>query len=320
MAGARTGAGAEVGPRGAAGLGADPVRELMAEHRELCERATHPLEIAALLEEAGLGSTAVGRYRHADVFSLAEELFARVPRRPSAGAPPPALGQDPSAPRSRWHRGRAGAALLGALLLPLVTVLGGPSGPSGQAAVGTAVALVLAAWAAGGAAERAARWVRHAGRIQLRTAGTLAQFRARMRPVLPVALGLHLAVLALTSLTALAVLTAVAPRPGRAGAGGLLDEVVQRAGPTQWVAQAALGLLIAVAAVLRRCGRAGAALVGLLAADGLGAGLSVLRSCGLLPTGWAAVPGALTALAAGAVAAVLLPYAWVALGHPRAHR
>ncbi|WP_329567364.1 hypothetical protein [Kitasatospora sp. NBC_01266] len=316
-----------------AGAGADPVRELMAEHRELCERATHPLEIAAVLEEAGLGPAAAARYRHADVFSLAEELFARVPRKPADGHEPPpgapvAAMASADAPVSApgWRRWCwAGGALLGALLLPLVTVLGdsgsaaGPAAGRGPSRVGTAAALVLAAWAASRAADRAARWVRHAGRLQLRTAGTLAQFRARMRPVLPVALGLHLAVLALTSFTAIAVLTAIAPRPGPGAAGGLLQAVIQRAGPTQWAAQAALGLLIAIAAALRRCGRYGAALAGLLAADGLGAGLSALRCCGLLPAGWMATPGALTALATGLVAAVLLPYAWVALGRPQAY-
>ncbi|MDH6116498.1 hypothetical protein ABH930_000897 [Kitasatospora sp. GAS204A] len=316
------------------GGGADPVRELLAEHRELCERATHPWEIAAVLEEAGLGSAAARRYRHADVFSLAEELYARVPRKPADDEPPPGTPTvaGPLAPQraSGWrHRCWARGALLGALLLPLVTVLGaaagrpgpaaGSAGSSGPSQVGTAAALVLAAWAACGAADRAARWVRHAGQVQLRTVGTLAQFRARMRPVLPVALGLHLAVLALTSFTALAVLTAIAPRPGPA-AGGLLQAVIHRAGPTQWVAQASLGLLIAVAAALRRCGRQSVALAGLLTADGLGAGLSAVRSCGLLPAGWAAAPGALTTLATGTAAVVLLPYAWVALGRPQAHR
>ncbi|MFE3505664.1 hypothetical protein ACFXPX_42675, partial [Kitasatospora sp. NPDC059146] len=67
---------------------ADPVRELMAEHRDLCERAVDPLEIAAGLEEAGLGPDAAARCRHADLFSLAEELYARVPRRPSPPEPP----------------------------------------------------------------------------------------------------------------------------------------------------------------------------------------------------------------------------------------
>ncbi|MFB7912714.1 hypothetical protein [Streptomyces sp. NPDC056061] len=58
---------------------ADPVTSLMARHRELCRRAVDPLEIAAGLENHGMTDRAAARYRHRDVFSLAEELFARVP-------------------------------------------------------------------------------------------------------------------------------------------------------------------------------------------------------------------------------------------------
>ncbi|SEC62873.1 hypothetical protein SAMN05216483_2076 [Streptomyces sp. 2131.1] len=58
---------------------ADPVRALMHRHRELCERAVDPLEIAAGLEAHGVTDRTAARYRHRDVFSLAEELFARVP-------------------------------------------------------------------------------------------------------------------------------------------------------------------------------------------------------------------------------------------------
>jgi hypothetical protein len=58
----------------------DPVRELMHRHRELCERAVDPLEIAAGLEAHGVTDRTAARFRHRDVFSLAEELFARVPR------------------------------------------------------------------------------------------------------------------------------------------------------------------------------------------------------------------------------------------------
>lgn len=63
---------------------ADPVRALLHRHRELCERAVDPLEIAAGLEAHGLTDRAAARYRHRDVFSLAEELYARVPR-PATG-------------------------------------------------------------------------------------------------------------------------------------------------------------------------------------------------------------------------------------------
>jgi hypothetical protein len=152
----------------------------------------------------------------------------------------------------------------------------------------------------------------------VRGAATAVEFRARMRPVLPVALGLQLAVLAVTTFAALAVLTALVPCPGPLDHAGLLPAVVRRAGGVQWYGQAMLGLLVGTAAVLRRLGHCGLALAGLLAADGAGLALAALRGAGLL-AGWACVPGALTALAAGAAAAVLLPAAWAATGRPAAY-
>lgn len=149
--------------------------------------------------------------------------------------------------------------------------------------------------------------------MQLRTAVTIAEFRAAMRPVLPVALGLYLALLTVLSFAALAVLTVVAPRPGPPLAGGLLHDAAQRAGAAQWCAQAALGLVIALAAALRRCGRPAVALAALLAAAALGAAVLALRAAGLLP-------GTVPALAAAAVLVPLLPYAWVVLRRPGAHR
>ncbi|WP_371790824.1 hypothetical protein OG285_10515 [Streptomyces sp. NBC_01471] len=59
---------------------ADPVRALMHRHRELCEQAVDPLEIAAGLEAHGITDRTAARFRHRDVFSLADELYARVPR------------------------------------------------------------------------------------------------------------------------------------------------------------------------------------------------------------------------------------------------
>ncbi|WP_328536836.1 hypothetical protein [Streptomyces sp. NBC_00344] len=87
---------ARPGPRGPA----DPVRALMHRHRELCERAVDPLEIAAGLEAYGLTDRTAARFRHRDVFSLAEELYARVPRGAEAGAdePLPAPVPAPHAP------------------------------------------------------------------------------------------------------------------------------------------------------------------------------------------------------------------------------
>ncbi|MEU2064240.1 hypothetical protein [Streptomyces sp. NPDC013455] len=70
----------------------DPVKALLHRHRALCERAVDPLEIAAGLEAHGVTDRTAARFRHRDVFSLAEELYARVPRdagpRPGPATPP----------------------------------------------------------------------------------------------------------------------------------------------------------------------------------------------------------------------------------------
>ncbi|MFD8753361.1 hypothetical protein ACFV0O_20660 [Kitasatospora sp. NPDC059577] len=364
----------------APGRSADPVREVMTEHRELCERAVDPLEIAAGLEEAGLGSDAAARCRHADLFSLADELYARVPRRP----PEPG----PVRPGRRGAAGRAaltaaalaalpcaGVAALGArwpvllpaavplVLLPALTTLttprdepgppsagpfrpadalgpaplpGGPAGSRrGPAAPGhgsgrglglagllllppavpggdrpLTVALVLAAAVSAGSAEWAARWYRQVGRGHLGAAGTLAEFRSRMRPVLPVAVALHLAVLAVLTFAALAVLAVVAPRPGPGHDGGLLHLAAERAGPAPWAAQGVLGLLLVLPALLARCDRPAAAAVGALAGPAATLGLLALGR---------SLPSALL-LGGGAVAAALLAYAWAVLGRAGAHR
>ncbi|MEV7087192.1 hypothetical protein AB0O07_15040 [Streptomyces sp. NPDC093085] len=67
--------------RGGAGRrsSADPVKALLHRHRALCERAVDPLEIAAGLEAHGITDRTAARFRHRDVFSLAEELYARAP-------------------------------------------------------------------------------------------------------------------------------------------------------------------------------------------------------------------------------------------------
>ncbi|AJT64547.1 hypothetical protein T261_2876 [Streptomyces lydicus] len=80
---------------------ADPVRALMHRHQELCAHAVDPLEIAAGLEAHGVTDRTAARFRHRDVFSLAEELYARVPRaEPEPGAAP----APESVPRSRGVR------------------------------------------------------------------------------------------------------------------------------------------------------------------------------------------------------------------------
>ncbi|EMF26318.1 hypothetical protein ACPCIX_09215 [Streptomyces pseudogriseolus] len=100
--------------RGAAPGAADPVKVLMHRHRALCERAVDPLEIAAGLEAHGITDRTAARFRHRDVFSLAEELYARVPRDADAATDGPAAA--PDAPAGGGDRRRS----VTALLLPLL--------------------------------------------------------------------------------------------------------------------------------------------------------------------------------------------------------
>ncbi|AVV47257.1 hypothetical protein C6376_03410 [Streptomyces sp. P3] len=73
------------------------MKTLMHRHRELCERAVDPLEIAAGLEAHGVTDRTAARFRHRDVFSLAEEMYARVPR----DGDTPLLTAPTAAPRPR---------------------------------------------------------------------------------------------------------------------------------------------------------------------------------------------------------------------------
>jgi hypothetical protein len=90
----------------------------MHQHRELCERAVDPLEIAAGLEAHGLTDRTAARFRHRDVFSLAEEMYARVPRDGDERPPQPATSDTP-----RDHWGWAVLALLPGALCT-ATVIG----------------------------------------------------------------------------------------------------------------------------------------------------------------------------------------------------
>ncbi|WP_425245238.1 hypothetical protein [Streptomyces sp. NEAU-NA10] len=80
---------------------ADPVKALMHRHRELCERAVDPLDIAAGLEAHGVTDRTAARFRHRDVFSLAEEMYARVPRDADTPPRPAPSAASPSA-RLDW--------------------------------------------------------------------------------------------------------------------------------------------------------------------------------------------------------------------------
>ncbi|MCX4819225.1 hypothetical protein OG883_04755 [Streptomyces sp. NBC_01142] len=119
---------------------ADPVRALMHRHRELCERAVDPLEIAAGLEAHGVTDRTAARFRHRDVFSLAEELYARVPR---GTEPDPA----PAAMAARVAEARAGGA--GGAGHALLTLL--PGAVCALAVVGLEAAEGTASAAAGAA-------------------------------------------------------------------------------------------------------------------------------------------------------------------------
>ncbi|MGV9911414.1 hypothetical protein [Streptomyces tendae] len=80
---------------------ADPVKGLLHRHRDLCERAVDPLEIAAGLEAHGVTDRTAARFRHRDVFSLAEEMYARVPRdRDTSASPEDAPTPGPRGPRT----------------------------------------------------------------------------------------------------------------------------------------------------------------------------------------------------------------------------
>ncbi|MEW1610715.1 MULTISPECIES: hypothetical protein [unclassified Streptomyces] len=90
------------GPGASARRGpADPVTFLMHHHRDLRERAVSPLEIAAGSAAHGLTDRTAARYRHRDVFALAEELYARTPHRSTGPAVTTPPGPDTEA-RAGW--------------------------------------------------------------------------------------------------------------------------------------------------------------------------------------------------------------------------
>ncbi|MET7638329.1 hypothetical protein [Streptomyces sp. NPDC005438] len=114
---------------------ADPVQGMLRRHRQLCERAVDPWEIAAGLEAAGVGERTVHRLRHRDVFTLAEELYARRTPEPApteqAPAPP---APAPDRPAPAWWTPCAPLAAAGGAWLwwtrsldwPLRLALGAP--------------------------------------------------------------------------------------------------------------------------------------------------------------------------------------------------
>ncbi|MBC2875103.1 MULTISPECIES: hypothetical protein [Streptomyces] len=63
---------------GRPGSAPDPVRALLLRHHAVCADAVDPWELAARLEARGVTDRAAAVCGHRDVFSLAEELYARV--------------------------------------------------------------------------------------------------------------------------------------------------------------------------------------------------------------------------------------------------
>ncbi|MFK4545345.1 hypothetical protein RKD29_004941 [Streptomyces tendae] len=126
---------------------ADPVKGLLHRHRDLCERAVDPLEIAAGLEAHGVTDRTAARFRHRDVFSLAEEMYARVPRdRDTPARPEDAPTPGPRGPRTA---GVVLALLPGALCAAAVIGLRLTEGrPRLIAAVVAVLAVALALGAA----------------------------------------------------------------------------------------------------------------------------------------------------------------------------
>ncbi|MFI6104386.1 hypothetical protein [Streptomyces sp. NPDC051310] len=182
---------------------ADPVRALLQRHRTLCERAVDPLEIAAGLEAYGITDRTAARFRHRDVFSLAEELYARVPhdgegpdgerrddaRRDGEGRDrvPPGGAAAPSGPPGRPSGTPAAADAVravspvppagegrGQLLLPLLPGLVCVTALAGAAATdGTPRALVASTGAVAFAAALSASLRRGPLRARGRTAPAL---------------------------------------------------------------------------------------------------------------------------------------------------
>ncbi|MEU6931557.1 hypothetical protein AB0A05_20630 [Streptomyces sp. NPDC046374] len=134
-----------LGPRAPRRATADPVKALMHRHRELCERAVDPLEIAAGLEAHGVTDRTAARFRHRDVFSLAEELYARVPR---GDSPPARPAPETPAPggTAAWALAACAPGAVAALTTAgLALTEGAPRGAVGAlGALGLAAALLVA--------------------------------------------------------------------------------------------------------------------------------------------------------------------------------
>lgn len=115
------------------------VEELCEQFAVVCESAVHPLEIASALEFDGWSDQAVRkRYGVSDVFTLAEEMYGRVPRRPAEPEP----GPDP------WRVSKFRPALHGLLYATPTVCFAAASGLLvGRGVLTVLIVALLTSWA-----------------------------------------------------------------------------------------------------------------------------------------------------------------------------
>lgn len=185
---AATGVLATVGLRGVGHRdGADTYRrvdELCEQMAEVCASAVDPLEIAAALEFEGVGDRSVREwYGFPDVFALAEEMYRRVPRRPSEPLPL----ADP-------HRRRLLRSVLHGLLygLPAVYYPAATGLLFGRTALTVLIVSMLVSWAIG-------QGLAHLGYRRLGWTG-VGQARRVLRGGLAVGMGMVVLIMAVTAL------------------------------------------------------------------------------------------------------------------------
>ncbi|WP_329174981.1 hypothetical protein [Streptomyces sp. NBC_01477] len=317
--------------------GADPVLAVMHRHRAMVAGAVDAWEIAAGLEACGVNDGEARRLRHRDVFGLAEELYARVPRAGRVAAPgEPAAG-------GAWLGGRTVAVHL----LPGAGCVLAARFPA--AAAPAAVLAAVALWAAlrGGPLRiahgaGAATWTYGllgfalygpqavtalAGRGRFDTGAGTAAFAALALGLLPAAaLARWFAVAARAQLGPSHGLAdfadAVRPRLAAALAGHaavqtalLLAAAV--AGSAPLAGPAALGVLLFTARLLAVHGHAATAAAALAAACAAEALTLVLAAA---PGHLAPPGGTAEAAACGAAALVLAARAFRLLARAAAHR
>ena len=132
-----------IGESPARPAGPDPgsrdVDELCAQFVLVCESAVDPLEICCVLEFDGWNDKAVSdRYGMPDVFTLAEEMYRRVPRRPAG----PELPPDP------WQVSKVRPALHGLLYgLPTACFPAAVGLLTGPGVLSVLIVVSLASWA-----------------------------------------------------------------------------------------------------------------------------------------------------------------------------